>query len=69
MVALSPDNIFSAPTFFPLVGHPYLGRPFNMEQEENIQQQTRAINIFFIVLMILSQNADADFFKLNSKTV
>ena len=47
---LSPDKIFSAPTFFPLVGHPYVSFFLKMKHPESIQVEKAAKNIFFIIL-------------------
>jgi hypothetical protein len=46
---LSPDKIFSAPTFFPLVGHPYVSFFLKMKHPESIQAEKAAKNIFFIL--------------------
>lgn len=46
---LSPDKIFSAPTFLPLVGQPYFA--LNIEHPEKKAMIKKAYSNFFIILL------------------
>lgn len=48
MALASPDNSFSAPTFFPLLGQPVLLERLNIPQDVKAKAKIVMMNVFFI---------------------